>query len=179
VKRIPIRSTPDLELLASESWRLPEGTTLKAASGKSRPSPQRDLLPRTQWRPRQPAAKPCNLCPSLPGLCGRLPFLVRLVPGYYGPVRLLLYVHVRRSVYGLCGLALIGRPRRTGNLPVLVHVVFSACAFLDYAGPLRRPVPKFSTATRLGRANGPRDPLRPMRRAAGTPEKKDEKKACI
>src|SRR5712692_8274417 len=49
-----------------------------------------------------------SLCPSLPGLRGRLPFLVRLVHGYYGTVRLLLYGHVRRSVYGLRGPVLIG-----------------------------------------------------------------------
>ena len=49
-----------------------------------------------------------SLCPSLPGLRGRLPFLVRLVHGYYGTVRLLPYVHVRRSVCGLRGPVLIG-----------------------------------------------------------------------
>jgi hypothetical protein len=49
-----------------------------------------------------------SLRPSLPDLCGRLPFLVRLVHWYYGTVRLLLYVHVRRSVYGLRGPVLIG-----------------------------------------------------------------------
>ena len=64
-----------------------------------------------------------SLCPSLPGLRGKLPFLVRLVHRYYGTVRLLLYVHVRRSVYGLRGPVLFFRPRRTGDLPVLVHVV--------------------------------------------------------
>src|SRR5437667_3313489 len=49
---------------------------------------------------------------------------------------LLLHVHVRRSVYGLRGPVLIRRPRRAGDLPVLVHVVSQACAgFLDYAGP--------------------------------------------
>src|SRR6266550_2579259 len=36
---------------------------------------------------------------------------------------LLLHVHVRRSVYGLRGPVLIRRPRRAGDLPVLVHVV--------------------------------------------------------
>ena len=64
-----------------------------------------------------------SLRPSLPCLRGRLPFVVRLVHRYYGAVRLLLYVHVRRSVYGLRGPVLIFRPRRTGDLPVLVHVV--------------------------------------------------------
>src|SRR5229473_7049002 len=63
-------------------------------------------------------------CPSLPSLRRRLlPFVVRLVHGYYGTVRLLLYVHVRRAAYGLRGPVLITRPRRAGDLPVLVHVV--------------------------------------------------------
>src|SRR5438445_8884893 len=42
---------------------------------------------------------------------------------YYGTVRLLRQVHVRRAAYGLRGPALIVRPRRAGDLPVLVHVV--------------------------------------------------------
>src|SRR5208282_5760111 len=42
---------------------------------------------------------------------------------YYGTVRLLRHVHVRRAAYGLRGPALIVRPRRAGDLPVLVHVV--------------------------------------------------------
>jgi hypothetical protein len=46
-----------------------------------------------------------------------------LLSTHYGTVRLLLHVHVRRSVYGLRGPVLICRPRRTGDLPVLVHVV--------------------------------------------------------
>src|ERR1039457_6301868 len=50
-----------------------------------------------------------SLCPSLPSLRrSLLPFIVRLVHGYYGTVRLLLYVHVRSSVYGLRGPVLIG-----------------------------------------------------------------------
>src|SRR6266436_1349754 len=50
-----------------------------------------------------------SLCPSLPGLRRRLlPFVVRLVHRYYGTVRLLLYVHVRRAVYGLRGPVLVG-----------------------------------------------------------------------
>jgi hypothetical protein len=61
-------------------------------------------------------------CPSLPNLRKRFPSLVRLVHRYYGTVRLLQHVHVRRSVYGLRGPALIARPRRAGDLPVLVHV---------------------------------------------------------
>src|SRR5262250_2964368 len=64
-----------------------------------------------------------RLCPFLPCLRGKLPFLVRLVHRYYGTVRLLRHVHVRRSVHGLHGPALIFRPRRAGDLPVLVHVV--------------------------------------------------------
>src|SRR6266852_7768420 len=49
-----------------------------------------------------------GLRPSLPGLRRRLlPFVVRLVHWYYGTVRLLLYVHVRRSVHGLRGPVLI------------------------------------------------------------------------
>src|SRR5712691_8847978 len=64
-----------------------------------------------------------GLCPSLPDLRRRLPFLVRLVHRYYGTVRLLLNVHVRRSVYGLRGPVLPCWPRRTGALSVLVHVV--------------------------------------------------------
>src|SRR2546428_12179595 len=42
---------------------------------------------------------------------------------FTGTTALLLYVHVRRSVYGLHGPVLFFRPRRTGDLPVLVHVV--------------------------------------------------------
>jgi hypothetical protein len=53
----------------------------------------------------------------------RLPLSVRPVYEYYGAVRLLLNVHICRSVYGLCGPVLNFRPRRTGDLPVLVHVV--------------------------------------------------------
>src|ERR1700733_8602810 len=64
-----------------------------------------------------------RLCPSLPSLRGKSPFLVRLVHRYYGTVRLLRHVHVRRAACGLRGPALIIRPRRTGDLPVLVHVV--------------------------------------------------------
>src|SRR6266851_6234091 len=54
---------------------------------------------------------------------GWLPSLVRLVHRYYDTVRLLRYVHVRYSVCGLRGPALVVRPRRAGDLPVLVHVV--------------------------------------------------------
>jgi hypothetical protein len=58
-----------------------------------------------------------------PTLRRRFPSLVRLVRRYYGTVRLLQHVHVLRSVYGPRGPALIARPRRAGDLPVLVHVV--------------------------------------------------------
>ena len=62
-------------------------------------------------------------CPSLPNLRRRLPSLVRLVHRYYGTVRLLQHVHVRRSARGLRGPAFAKWRRRTGDLPVLVHVV--------------------------------------------------------
>src|SRR5262249_40099149 len=48
---------------------------------------------------------------------------IALLSAHYGAVRLLLNVHVRRSVYHLRGPVLIFRPRRPGDLPVLVHVV--------------------------------------------------------
>src|SRR5215468_9220375 len=88
--------------------------------------------PRNPWDMRCPALCRAHvrlndvllsLRPSLPSLRGRLPFVVRLVHGYYGTVRLLLNVHVRRSVDGLRGPAFVFRPRRPGDLPVLVHVV--------------------------------------------------------
>jgi hypothetical protein len=46
-----------------------------------------------------------------------------LLSAHYGTVRLLQRVHVRRAACGLRGPALIARPRRAGDLPVLVHVV--------------------------------------------------------
>src|SRR5207302_18645 len=58
-----------------------------------------------------------------PASRGRLRFFVPPVHGYYGTVRLLLHVHVRRSVYGLHGPVLLLRTRRARDLPVLVHVV--------------------------------------------------------
>src|ERR1700737_5672219 len=64
-----------------------------------------------------------RLCPFLPNLREKLPFLVRLVHRYCGTVRLLRHVHVRRAAFSLRGPALIVRPRRAGDLPVLVHVV--------------------------------------------------------
>jgi hypothetical protein len=51
------------------------------------------------------------------------PLFVRLLHRYYGTVRFLQHVHVRRAACGLRGPALIVRPRRAGDLPVLVHVV--------------------------------------------------------
>src|SRR6266436_8010541 len=64
-----------------------------------------------------------GLYPSLPNLRRRLPLFVRLVHRYYGTVRLLLNVHVRRSVYGLCGPVLLCEPTPPRALSVLVHVV--------------------------------------------------------
>src|SRR6267143_6923878 len=46
-----------------------------------------------------------------------------LLSTQYGAVRLLRHVHVRIAACGLRGPALIVRPRRAGDLPVLVHVV--------------------------------------------------------
>src|ERR1035437_8294465 len=64
-----------------------------------------------------------RLCPSLPSLRRRSPYLVRLVHREYGTVRFLRHVQVRRAACGLRGPALILTPRRAGDLPVLVHVV--------------------------------------------------------
>jgi hypothetical protein len=64
-----------------------------------------------------------RLCPFLHSLRRRLPSFVRLLHRYYGTVRLLQRVHVRRAACGLRGPALIARPGRAGDLPVLVHVV--------------------------------------------------------
>src|ERR1700730_2911911 len=64
-----------------------------------------------------------RLCPSLPNLRRRSPSLVRLAHRYYSTVRLLQRVRVRIAASGLRGPALIVRPRRAGDLPVLVHVV--------------------------------------------------------
>src|SRR5439155_24637501 len=62
-----------------------------------------------------------SLRPFLPGLRGRLPFLVRLVHGYYVTVRLLLYVRVRRSVFsrapGLFPLSVPASALQWGKLP--------------------------------------------------------------
>jgi hypothetical protein len=64
-----------------------------------------------------------------------------LLSAHYGAVRLLLNVHVRRSVYGLRGPVLVCYPRRPGDLPVLVHVVSQRAQVLR----LRRT----ETATRV------------------------------
>ena len=77
-----------------------------------------------------------QLHPSLPGLRRKLPSLVRSVHRYYGAVRVLQHVHVRRTAMCLHGPAFADCRRRTGDLPVLVHVVSSACpGSNDYAGP--------------------------------------------
>ena len=77
-----------------------------------------------------------QLHPSLPTLRSSLRCLVRMVHRYYGAVRLLQHVHIRRAALGLHGPAFANCRRRTGDLPVLVHVVFSACTGShDYAGP--------------------------------------------
>src|ERR1035437_3316010 len=59
---------------------------------------------------------------SLPGLRRNLRFVVRLAHRYYAAVRLLLCVHVRLAAMGLRGPACRQR-RRTGGLPVLMHIV--------------------------------------------------------
>src|SRR3954452_4103573 len=86
-----------------------------------------------------------SLRPSLPRLRTGLHLFVRPVQQYYGAVRLLLSAHVRRSVYGLRGPVLIFRPRRTGDLPVLVHVVSQRARVLqttqDRAATRERGVP--------------------------------------
>jgi len=64
-----------------------------------------------------------QLRPSLPSLRRKLPSIVRPVHRYYGAVRLLQDVHARRTAFGLHGPAFAYSRRRTGDLPVLVHVV--------------------------------------------------------
>jgi len=64
-----------------------------------------------------------QLRPSLPGLRRKLPSLVRSVHRYYGAVRLLQRVRVRRAAMCLHGPAFVHYRRRAGDLPVLVHVV--------------------------------------------------------
>jgi hypothetical protein len=69
-----------------------------------------------------------QLRPSLPNLRRSCRLLVRLVHRYYGAVRLLQHVHVRRVAYHLHGPTFANCRRCAGDLPVLVHVVFLACA---------------------------------------------------
>src|SRR6202040_1961722 len=59
-----------------------------------------------------------------PGAGGTLTLLnSALLSAHYGTVRLLQHVHVRRAACGLRGPAFVKWRRRTGDLPVLVHVV--------------------------------------------------------
>src|SRR5271170_6851392 len=85
-----------------------------------------------------------QLRPSLPGLRRKLPSLVRSVHRYYGAVRLLQHVHVRRSVYGLRGPAFADSRRRAGDLPVLVHVASQRA----WALRLRRTGPPLAISQR-------------------------------
>jgi len=71
--------------------------------------------------------------PSLHQLRRGLRLFVRQLHRYYGAVRLLHRVHVRRSVIGLPGP--VCSRRRDGDLPVLVHVVSRRAGVFDYAGP--------------------------------------------
>src|SRR5260370_186624 len=64
-----------------------------------------------------------RLCPFLPNLRGRLPFLVRLVHRYCGTVRLLRHVHVRSMAFGLRAPPLIVTPIPASDPPLSVHVV--------------------------------------------------------
>src|SRR5438270_13728573 len=75
-------------------------------------SGQRDITPAFGYAAPHPSVGGTSTLMSNP-----------LLSTHYGAVRLLLTVHVRRSVYGLRGPVLIFRPRRTGDLPVFVHVV--------------------------------------------------------
>ena len=69
-----------------------------------------------------------QLRPFLPGLRRKLPTLVRSVHRYYGTVRLLQHVHVRRSVYGLRGPAFAYSRRRVWRSPGSRACCFLACA---------------------------------------------------
>ena len=70
-----------------------------------------------------------HLRPSLPNLRRSLPSFVRLVHRYYGAVRLLQHVHVRRSAYGLRGPAF--DPLTEGALEISR---FSCMLFLSVRG---------------------------------------------
>jgi hypothetical protein len=73
--------------------------------------------------------------PSLPSLRRRLPLFVRLVHRYCSAVRLLHCVHVRRSAFHLPGpVSIVVGPRRSGGLPVLVHVVSQRARVLRLRG---------------------------------------------
>src|SRR6516162_5507088 len=69
-----------------------------------------------------------QLRPSLPGLRRKLPSLVRSVHRYYGTVRLLQYVHVRRSVYGPSRTGLRILSKACWRSPGSRACCFSACA---------------------------------------------------
>ena len=110
-----------------------------------------------------------QLRPFLPGLRRKLSSLVRSVHRYYGAVRLLQHVHVRRSVYGLRGPAFASSRRRAGDLPVLVHVVLQRARVLR----LRRTEPPLAI-TRLSvlpssYSEGSRHPDLPAFRSSITP----------
>jgi hypothetical protein len=76
-----------------------------------------------------------RLYPSLPSFRRRLSSLVRPVPRYYGTVRLLQHVPVRRAAYGLRGPALIVRPRVLEISRFSCMLFPSVRGFSDYAGP--------------------------------------------
>jgi len=73
---------------------------------------QRGITPAFGYGPPHPSARRTSTFPNN-----------ALLSTHYGTVRLLLYVHVRRAVYGLRRPVLVGGPRRARDLPVLVHVV--------------------------------------------------------
>ena len=79
---------------------------------------------------------PRSACPSLPNLRRRLPLFVRLVHRYYGTVRLLLYVHVRRSVYGLRGPVLLFDQDVQEISRFSCMLFLSVRGFLDCLGPI-------------------------------------------
>ncbi len=77
-----------------------------------------------------------SLCPSLPGLRRRLlPFVVRLVHGYYGTVRLLLYVHVRSAALAFADRSWSVDQDVQEISRFSCMLFLSVRGFLDYAGP--------------------------------------------
>ena len=77
-----------------------------------------------------------QLHPSLPNLRRKLPSLVRPVHRYYGAVRLLQHVHVRRAAICLHGPAFAKLPKACWRSPGSRACCFTACAgSRDYAGP--------------------------------------------